>query len=295
MKLILRLSEFFIFTNIFLAAAVSSLVFETYIILYNHIIDFRYAFFLFCSTLFIYCFHRVFRFSDRTGEEKAAIRHLWIKTNRRWFSSVLLFSVFGILLSIRYFVKWQTILYLFPVAFVSLGYTVPFIPSSHGWIRLRDIPGVKIFLISLVFAFTTVFLPVFAYDDLYLFQRPELVFIFFRRVLFIFSITIPFDIRDMDYDKEKNTKTIPLIFGAEYAKKMAVVALFIFIAAAVIQYFFIPYTNPYYIVALILSALVSVFLVMRTNAQRNDYFYSFFMEGMMLLQCLLVFVAGMLN
>src|ERR1051325_11283165 len=188
-NLFVRIFSFFIYANIFLALNVTSLVFETYIILFNRITDLAYPFFLFSSTLTLYCFHRLYRFNFRSTEEQLAMRHRWLVRNRMLFFAVLCCAVTGVMYSLTFFVTWRTVLYLLPVGSISFGYTVPFIPFRGKMLRLRDVPGIKIFLISLVLGLTTVLLPLLEHGRLRDLGRPEILFMFVRRMLFIFAIT----------------------------------------------------------------------------------------------------------
>jgi 4-hydroxybenzoate polyprenyltransferase len=290
-NLFVRIFSFFIYANIFLALNVTSLVFETYYILFNRITDPEYPFFLFSSTLTLYCFHRLYRFNFRSGDEQLAMRHRWLIRNRLLFFTVLGCAVMGVVYSLVFFVTPRTVLYLLPVGFISFGYTVPFIPFKGQLLRLRDIPGIKIFLISLVLGLTTVLLPLLEHSRLRDLERPEILFMFIRRMLFIFAITLPFDIRDMDYDAANGTRTIPVKLGVDRAKLLAVLALAVFVLLAILQYFLLPGTNVWYVFALGISGGISALLVMLTQKGKSEFFFSFFMEGMMLLQCLLVLAA----
>lgn len=286
-----KIISFFIYTNIFLAVSVTSLVFETYIILAGGIPGLSYPFFLFCSTLTLYCFHRVYRFDFRAGEEKLAERHRWTRRHRIVFFLVFIFAAVGVICSLLFFVNLRTVLYLLPVGFISFGYTVPCIPARRGWVRLRDLPGIKIFLISLVLGLTTVLLPLLEYNKLHELMRPEILFVFIRRMLFIFAITVPFDIRDMDYDRENGTRTLPVVYGIHTSKYSALAALVIFVMLGLLQYFTVPGTNLGYVIALVMSGIVSAVMVVITHRGRPELFYSVYVEGMMLLQCLLVMAA----
>ena len=287
-SLIDRLFFFLLFSNIFLAICVTSLVFETYFILFHQIPEIKYPLFLFCSTLSLYCFHRLYRFDFSADRTQLSERHIWIKENKILFFTVFGLAIIGVLISILFFISLKTVFYLSPIAATSFAYTVHCIPTRKGWIRLRDVPGIKIITISLVLGLTTVLLPVFVLDDLSLIKRPEVIMVFFRRVLFIFAITIPFDIRDVDYDGANGTRTIPVVYGIAKAKTIAVIALFLFFISAAVQYFVIPNSNPYYSISLSISTGMSILAILLTNEKRKDVYYSFFVEGMMLLQCLLV-------
>jgi 4-hydroxybenzoate polyprenyltransferase len=284
--------RFLIYTNIFLAACVTSLVVETYLLLFGRIVDWQYPFFLFCSTLTLYCFHRIYRFNFRAGAEKMAGRHRWTQEHRALFFAVFAMAASGVAVSLCFFVNFRTVLYLLPIGLISFGYTVPCLPTRKGWIRLRDVPFIKILLIALVLGLTTVLLPILGYERLSDLNRPEFIFVFLRRMLFIFAITVPFDIRDMDYDRASGTRTLPVVLGVKRARQWAVAALLLMIALEAVQYVLYPATNVYYLLALALSAVPAGVLLLKTEAGRSEFFYSVGLEGMMLVQCLLVMGAS---
>lgn len=291
MRLVRKIAEVLVFTNIYLAICVTSLVFETSIILNGKITDYKYPLFLFSSTLFLYCFHRVYKWDMRTKTEVVAQRHVWLQEHKILFYAVMLAAGISVALCLLFFVELNIILCLLPVVLISFGYTIPFIPYRRKYIRLRDVPGIKIFLITLVLGVTTVLLPVLAYSDPGALTRSDVVFIFIRRMLFIFAITIPFDIRDMEYDELKGTRTIPVIYGIRTAKTIALSALALFVALGMIQHFFFSPISFYYKAALGSSLVPAVIGIIRCTKTSSEYFYSVFLEGTMLLQCLLVIAA----
>jgi 4-hydroxybenzoate polyprenyltransferase len=254
-----------------------------------------YPAFLFSATLFLYCFHRLYRLDFRTDSEKMAERHSWVRNNRLLFYLVLAMAGAATLLSIFLFIPFRVFLLLTPVALISLGYTIPCIPLKDRWIRLRDIPGIKIFLIAFVLGLTTVLLPVIAHGERNSLRDPAILFIFIRRVLFIFAITIPFDIRDMEYDRQNKTLTLPVLFGINRSKQFALLALILFCVLAVIQFTCLEKTGLLYVLALILSAGVSGWAIALSGKTQKAHFYSFYLEGTMLLQCLLVIAANKLG
>lgn len=282
--------DFFLFSNLFVALAVTGLTCETFFLINLH--DYKYPVFIFFSTLFLYNFHRVFRMEYRSEKEQKENRHYWVKGHAVYFYLILIIAFTGVVYSLIFFLNIRTIFFLIPVGIISFGYSIPFIRTSKGLIRLRDVPGLKIFLISFVLSCVTVLLPVTCYNGNVKLMDPALGFIFVRRMLFVFAITIPFDIRDMEYDGENNAKTIPLIFGIEKSKKIALAALMVFILLALAQYLSIKNTNAFYIFALIVSSILTSVIILQTNRDRKEYFYSFLVEGTMLMQCLLVFLAN---
>ncbi|MEO6884478.1 MAG: UbiA family prenyltransferase [Bacteroidia bacterium] len=218
-------------------------------------------------------------------------RHQWLLENKIAFRFVFFFALAGEIFSLIYYINWMTFLCLIPIGGISFGYTVPFIKTKRGWIRLRDIRGLKIFLITLVLGLVTVVLPVVAYANLSALLRPEIIFIFIRRMLFIFAITIPFDIRDVDYDRQNNIETLPVLFGIPRAKKMAIYSLAAFAGCVILQLFILPKMSSLYAVALIISIVPTSISILKTKKSSSDYFFSFAVEGMMIVQCFLIIAA----
>lgn len=280
--------NFIAFSNFFVAIAVTALSIETMIMF--GFSDFKYPVFIFFLTLFIYSFHRIYRLNHRSSKERQEGRHRWVKKNLGTALSILFFSGIGIAYCIIFWTNLFTFLCLMPIAVVTLGYSIPFIKTAGKIIRLRDVPGLKIFLISIVLGLTTVVLPLIFYSKINTISYPELLLVFVRRVLFIFAITLPFDIRDIQYDAENNVKTIPLLFGIKRSKQFAVFALVVFILLALLQFFFFNNLNSNYIVSLIISAIITLFIILETGKEKQELFYSFFIEGTMLLQLFLVII-----
>ncbi len=102
---------------------------------------------------------------------------------------------------------------------LSVAYILPI--SRHQ--RIRDIPGLKIFLISIVWATTTVLLPLA--DASQSLEWPTTAWHFLSRALFIFAITLPFDLRDLQSDSQHQTLTLPLLLGWPVCVRLGLLAL----------------------------------------------------------------------
>lgn len=289
-KWIFIVVDFLLFSNIYIAFATAALAIET-IILFD-ISDFGFIFFIFFSTLFLYSFHRSFRLNKRSEAEQLENRHVWIKKNPILFYLIFSIAFLALCYSAFFYLDLRTILFLLPVSALSFGYSIPFIKVSNRFLRLRDLPGLKIFLISFTLSYVTVILPLVHYYEYIEISYKLILFVFFRRVLFVFAITIPFDIRDIKYDEENNVKTLPILYGVETAKRIAVFALLAFILLLWIQYLFKIDSNFLYEVSLSVSAMVSIVLILKTTIHRRDYFYTICLEGMFLLQALLVYLSS---
>src|SRR5690606_9612993 len=82
---------------------------------------------------------------------------------------------------------------------------------------LRNIPGLKLFLIAIVWALSCVLLPILELETSILAGTTvnDTILLITKRLLFIAAITVPFDIRDMYQDRNSDLKTIPVLLGEQ--------------------------------------------------------------------------------
>ena len=107
-----------------------------------------------------------------------------------------------------------------------------------------------------------------------------------ERFLFVFAITIPFDIRDMQADTRQRLKTIPLLIGKKNSMIVANTALILFLAVCVLHYnsFALIWLNC----AFSLSAVSTLFFMNNKRLQATQYYHYGILDGTMLLQGLFV-------
>ena len=101
------------------------------------------------------------------------------------------------------------------------------------------------------------------------------------RFLFVFAVTIPFDIRDLKYDAQ-DLRTIPLFFGALKSRFIAVFALFTCGGIAIFQYFEDVLIFPN-LLALILLYFVSSIFIAKSDETRGEMYFSFWGESLSIL------------
>ena len=89
-----------------------------------------------------------------------------------------------------------------------------FYAVSFGDETLRNIAGVKIYVVGITWAIITVLLPVME-EGLSL--SADIWIVFLQRFLFVVALVLPFDIRDIEVDA-KHLKTIPQKIGVKYTK-----------------------------------------------------------------------------
>ncbi|MBL7818403.1 MAG: UbiA family prenyltransferase [Saprospiraceae bacterium] len=169
-------------------------------------------------------------------------------------------------------------------AFFSLAYVLPIFNGK----RLRDFPYVKIFTIAFVWSLVTVLLPFL--DTQTTINRITLL-ILSEKSFFVFALTLPFDIRDMDWDTKTDVKTIPLSIGVKKTKILALFCLFI-CAIHVILLFQLKTYSLKDTGWLITSYAISGMAVGLTQKEKNDYFFYGLIDGMLLLQTVFLLLLG---
>src|SRR4029079_1998100 len=112
--------------------------------------------------------------------------------------------------------------------------------------------------------------------------------IFVRRFIFIFVLCLMFDIRDVEVDRKENIRTIPVTVGTRRAYQICYILLGIFILISLLQ--FMRLQNFIQLNAMILSATATILMIGYSKKNNSDFVYLACIDGMMLLQALLVMI-----
>ena len=150
---------------------------------------------------------------------------------------------------------------------------------------LANMPRAKIFLIALVWSIVSVVLVTLENKSFYSFDT---LLLFISRFSFVLAITIPFDIRDLKYD-DLSLKTIPQIFGEQKAKTIALYCLAFFELISIFH-FFVGDFSWQILLALMLTSLLSGILIIKSSQEKNNLFFSFWVEGASIIMYLLLFI-----
>ena len=278
----MKLFYFSINSNIFISLAAVSLTFATQVQLGMQPQLHPYLLLIFFATLFDYNVHRLITVITNK-EALNSQKHRWVKQHLYFFYLVVATSVFGFLWTIFY-ADPKVLIALTPIALVTLFYSVPVFKNKKSIFRLREIPCLKIFLISFVWSASTIFLPVI--QSARTFTKATILAMLLERFLFVFAITIPFDIRDMQADTRQRLKTIPLLIGKKKSMIVANISLVLFLAVCMLHYnsFSLMWLNC----AFSLSAVSTLFFMNNKRLQANEYYHYGILDGTMLLQGLFV-------
>jgi 4-hydroxybenzoate polyprenyltransferase len=175
------------------------------------------------------------------------------------------------------------------LAVLSFCYGLPLFTIGEQKFGLRNIPGLKLFMITLVWTMSSVLLPVLESQDMHLatISMHDTTLLIAKRFLFIAAVAIPFDIRDLFEDKQSGLKTIPVAWGEKNAYLFCQVLL-----AGYIVLLFLFRNNGFStdFWALSLSIILTGWLIFRSKWEKNEYYYFFYLDGVLILQYVFVMI-----
>ena len=277
MKFFKRFVDLILYSNFFIAACAVAMTLQTQLLLQGSFeIISPIVILVFCATLVIYALHRLvgmFKVQDFIGEGRYFIinkfkSHIWI------------YAILGILIGAYYFFQVSRIVQIVIVlpAFFSLGYVLPVFGKRKN-LRLRDFSGLKIFLVAFVWSYVTVLLPALELGI----WNSEVLWMCVERSLFVFAITLPFDIRDLKVDGHNEVQTIPSWIGINRTIQLTAVLLLLFLIII-----FFSYSMSIFI-AMSISAFSTLYFVYLSPKQTHDYFFTALMDGTIIMQFVLVY------
>lgn len=236
---------------------------------------------LFSSTLFIYniC---IFLSKPAHPAKSTLLRIRWFFGHGRLMVAFTLLSLVA-LLPLFLMLSFKSEVLLVFLSILSVGYSLPIFSKGNQKFGLRNIPGIKSALIAVVWTMSCVVLPIFEAERTHHIVVPlvDVAILVTKRFLFIIALTIPFDIRDLFHDDKNGLKTIPVIFGEKGAYLFCQVLLAGYI---VLLFLFKGNGFNHDFFALGLTTLLMGWLIFRSKWERNEYYYFFYMDGVLILQ-----------
>ena len=281
----MRLGDVFIRSQLFIAFCAAGLGFETYLVTHTPV-SFHILSIIFFSSLFIYNGARL----NVSTTLKEGSRGYSINAEGSRLSVFLCILSVVILFGLLTACNWQQLMVIMTASLFSMAYAIPFRHNGKSWNGLRRNLMLKNVVLSLTWAVATVLLPLTLYNTGLL--ETEIIFMFFRRLFFIYALAVIYDLRDIEPDRKAGMETIPLRFGEKATQAWALVALGIFIILVVADPFLMKSDAYGYAGALLLSAVIAGLVVLNTQNIRKKKYYSMIVDANMLVQLFLVWITG---
>jgi 4-hydroxybenzoate polyprenyltransferase len=232
-------------------------------------------------TYFTYNIQRLIKFRSKlANQSNLGYRLQWvIKHLKPLVVTSLIFGALGIICA--YFLNEFCWYLLVPMGFLTVFYVIPLTPFSGKGTTLRQLPFLKIFVIAFVWSIVIIVIPFTEISvDINLFSvLQKIPWLSFSAVFcFVVAITIPFDIRDMEFDRKDQIQTIPTSLGL----KKSVLISVLFALCSFLCWLFIGEIKNH-ILPLGLGYLITILLILATNEKRNEFFYAGWIESTVLI------------
>lgn len=267
------LLHFYLYSSLHIALCAMAITAFSYFAIPKQWIDIGYVFFVGSSTLLLYSLHRIVGIKRSESYSNQGRFAIIIK----YKSHLIIYSFISAVYCLYAYCTfdWNRRLLLVIPAILSLSYSLPIFLGGK---RLRDFHWIKIFLIAICWAVITFTIPI---HELNIYSATTLTWLTLERILFLFAITIPFDIRDRKVDMINNVKTLATQYNDRTLKVISWTSLVIAGVIAALCY------QNIYKVPSILTYLITAFLISATHENKSDYFFTGKMDGTLMLPILI--------
>lgn len=164
---------------------------------------------------------------------------------------------------------------------ISVAYYLPLLPFKEKR-RLRDFGWLKIFVLTIIWTMVTCILPIIVYN----YNPINYPFEILERLLFIFTLCIVFDIRDIKTDIGNNIYTLPGRLGLKNSYKLINVALGLYATVNLVRFAQQHITGG--LMAGLITALITRFVISYLKNHPSDRAYNAMADGVMLIYAILV-------
>jgi hypothetical protein len=258
MKLVKRLFDFYLDASVHVAFAVLALM-EVTAILLKITIDNHLKWFVFFGTMTTYNFIKY-------GVEAEK----YVLVGNRYHKNIQFFSIIALLIAgySAFYLNLNELYLMVGLFFLTGLYAVPLLPRAKN---LRNLAGLKIFIVAIVWAGITVVLPSL--------EKPHVIpwdvgIETIQRILLVLVLLGPFEIRDLKYD-DAALKTLPQRFGVH---KTLIYGGF----SAIVLYmltFFKEDLTPLDAIAKGILFLILGHIMLYTKKNQSKYYASFWVEA----------------
>lgn len=279
--MIKKLLDLILYSNLWIALCAAAQVYQYKLIFSaSQILD-LFILFVFCSTLSLYAIHRVVGINK--VKSFISLERFAVISNYR--KHIFLYGSVGAIGAAYLFFTLPTRVQIGLIipGLLSLLYVLPVLAKQ---LRLRDIAFLKIFLVAGVWASVMILLPALYYHEGF---SIIMIPLFIEKFLFIFLITLPFDIRDRKVDLSSNLKTLPGNFDPNKIKTFMIILGACALLLCMLSYHLGSYSLMQSL-CLAVSYLLITLICLQSYRYQHDYFFSGLIDGTMIFQALMIYM-----
>ena len=251
-----RTIEFIIFSNIWISLCGVGLAISSFF-LCNLELNFFFLGLVFFATLFGYNLQNL---SKKTIHKERSKQIIWIQSNLINIKTLTTISFFFVIIFSFFLLNINSVLCSTPFFFFVLFYRYPILKKYN----FRKIKGLKILFIAVCWSWTCCILPQLVFSSSVNWVVALVV------LMYVFIITIPFDIRDTRFDQ--GIQTIPQMIGIQNS--------YILIMFMTSILFFISLFNANYKFAIFL--IFTALALMPSKKKNSEFYYLFLLDGLLL-------------
>lgn len=262
--------NYFAFTHLLIAAGAGTCAYTTGVVLGTTVNFLQPSLFISLCTGFGYSVQRMLKVKVRP-ESVPAERLEFLRANGRGMLAVWGVGVIASAVCLE--LEWGVAGVVMVAVLGGLGIGYAAVPKN--WVKglkaLREVPGLKLPLLSVVWSAATVVLPwmLSGEND----WPEELWMAAASRTLFIAGLTIPFDLRDADLD-HPSMKTLAQTLKPKFT---VLLAAYLVMLSSLLWISWDMYWLAFH-------AFLTAVIILASRKNRPEFFFSVILDGMLVLQ-----------
>lgn len=281
MKQLALLARFIHFTNILISAATAAICFQTALLLDWIYIPSWFYLFMFSNTFLQYGIHDLY---SKKGSTNARPKFAFFLRHRPYF---IFFIFTSLVVSAYLFFKLTPLqaVWLAILGLLTLLYSFPLLPFKRLR-RFKDNGVLKLFILVLVWTLSVTVVPAtfipYGFDA-------KFWWLLVSRFFYMLAICIPFDVRDDMADAKTVRNTMVSLFGEKACYQLSYASL---VMAAICFWPVVMAGIPIITaVAMFVSLAITAWMVAYSNRHRFSPNSYLMLDGSMILQTLLIWIA----
>ena len=262
--------NYLIFGNIFIAVCAALMSYYTFEV-FDEPVSLALLGFIFFASISSYSFHSYLPTTEKEYSEKVK----WGLNRRKYFLFLLIIGSVGAAVFL-FFLKQDLKLILALLLFTVL-YSSPKI-KFEKFTFFKRFGTAKTIYLAAIWTLVTVSLPLSAMDI----NTGNAGMLFFaNRFFLIYAICILFDLKDKEYDMQRGIKSIITILDEKKIELLFFICLILFFISSLVFYIFRD--SGLIVLTLIAPGSLLLFLFQRSKETKSDYWFSFVLDGVMML------------
>lgn len=268
------LFDYFVFGNLFIAICASMMSYYTFAV-YEASVNYTLLGFIFFASISSYSLHSYLPTSEKIYSQKVA----WILSHKKYLLTTLIIGITGSLIFL--FLFKQDLKLILALTILTVLYSSPKIKFDK-FTFFKKFGTAKTFYLAAIWTLVTVSLPLSLIDSDNNFKA---ILFFVNRFLLIYTICILFDLKDKEYDIKRGIKSIVTILEEKTIELIFYVCIVLFFLTSLLFYIFRD--SGLIVLTLITPGVLLFILLGKSKETQSDYWYSFVLDGIMMLSTIL--------